>query len=868
MPAVGQRGGRGKCTKSVSVASKPPRVTTRPRRQIEASFLGVSLSLITSIRLDPFQVEAIGALDAGDSILVSAPTGSGKTLIALHAIGQALARGSRAIYTTPIKALSNQKHREMGARFGPESVGLLTGDRSLNPHAPVVVMTTEILRALLLDPGAALLRGVDLAVLDEFHFIQDPDRGAVWEEIVMAAPVAMTLAGLSATLPDVDRVHAWMNELHPPVALIVETARPVELEHLYAIGNLRGAPPMVLPTFVDDRPNEIALLNDGTRRAQAGLLRVRDTNRPVTPPRAHVIAQLREFGMLPAIWFVLSRSGCDRAAAELAAEGVTLNNHAEAVSAAHIAERALGALRAEDARAIDASAWRHAFEIGVVAHHGGLLPVQREAVELAFADGLIKVVFATETLAVGVNLPARTVVIDRVTRPDGQGRSTMSAAEFTQLAGRAGRRGLDVAGHVVVPWQADVSFPEVAGLAGGRPRRIASMLRCSPTLVAGLAARSASEDALVHLDRSLFAWLDRRETTTVRDELQRRRAELAEFEFEMVDAPAPPPHGPSVDEMLVACRALTPGHVVVDPGRWRSGPMLVLGVRRNGGEPTAVEVLGIDGRRLTRRIAEFRHPPVVVQTWDVEWQERQRGQARELTRRLASVEVSPFLFERAAPRDRDDGGRREAERLRASCAALVGRLQLLEHRLTDEFAAMVTLLQQRGHLDGFTLTDTGVFLGRLYHPQALLIGETLAAGLFDGLDAASLAALCGAFRSGSSRIATTAASMPAVVRERIRVIAAMSVELNRAEGDLDLPETPSPDITFVGAIHRWACGESLAEVLDGGSLLPGDFVREIRQTLELLDQMAAVSVGLPCAQAVALIDRAAAAATLHDPFDR
>jgi len=296
--------------------------------------------------------------------------------------------------------------------------------------------------------------------------------------------------------------------------------------------------------------------------------------------------------------------------------------------------------------------------------------------------------------------------------------------------------------------------------------------------------------------------------------------------------------------------------------------MLVLGVRRNGGEPTAVEVLGIDGRRLTRRIAEFRHPPVVVQTWDVEWQERQRGQARELTRRLAGVEVPPFLFERAAPRDRDDGGRREAERLRASCAALVGRQQLLEHRLTEEFAAMVTLLQQRGHLDGFTLTDTGVFLGRLYHPQALLIGETLAAGLFDGLDAASLAALCGAFRSGSSRIATTAASMPAVVRERIRVIAAMSVELNRAEGDLDLPETPSPDITFVGAIHRWACGESLAEVLDGGSLLPGDFVREIRQTLELLDQMAAVSVGLPCAEAVTLIDRAAAAATLHDPFDR
>ena len=317
---------------------------TRPRRQVEAPHRGASLTITTTLRLDPFQADAIRSLDDDNSVLVVAPTGAGKTLVALHAIDRVLARGARAIYTTPIKALSNQKHRELSERFGADAVGLLTGDRSINPHASVVVMTTEILRALLLNPSD-LLRDVGLAVLDEFHFIQDPDRGAVWEEIVMAAPVTLTLACLSATLPDADRVHAWMNEVHPPVELVVESVRPVQLEHLYAIGNLRGAPPVVLPMLVDGRPNEVALLNDGTRRAEAGLLRVRDTNRPVSPPRAELLAHLGRHDMLPAIWFVLSRVGCDRAADELADAGVSLNNHAEAVRAAHIAERALTALR-------------------------------------------------------------------------------------------------------------------------------------------------------------------------------------------------------------------------------------------------------------------------------------------------------------------------------------------------------------------------------------------------------------------------------------------------------------------------------------------------------------------------------------------
>jgi superfamily II RNA helicase len=319
---------------------------------------------------------------------------------------------------------------------------------------------------------------------------------------------------------------------------------------------------------------------------------------------------------------------------------------------------------------------------------------------------------------------------------------------------------------------------------------------------------------------------------------------------------------------MEAFQQLEMGHVVVDPGRWRAGPMLVLGIRRNGGEPSAAELLGIDGRRITRRVAEFRYPPTVVATWDIDWQERQRGQARELTRRLASVEVSPFLFKRAAERNRDDGGQRERAREAAACAALAERLRGLERRLPDEFAAMTVLLQQRSHLDGFEPTESGRLLRWLYHPQALLVAEALAAGAFEGTDAAELAAVCAAFRSGSDRMASTAAAMPSGVRERLRAIAAIANDLNHAESLLDLPETPGPDITFVGAVYRWAEGESLAAVLEGGSLLAGDFVREVRQTLELLDQLGAASPGLPTGEAASLIDRGAAAATLYDPFEQ
>ncbi len=235
--------------------------------------------------LDPFQQRAAAAIDRGESVLVAAPTGAGKTLVADHAIDRALRSGRKAFYTTPLKALSNQKFRDLGARLGPHSVGLFTGDRAVRAHAPVVVMTTEVLRALLYDRGP-ILDGLAAVVLDEFHYVQDPDRGPVWEEVVVHAPPDVALVALSATLPDLDDLHRWIESTHGPTALVVEERRPVTLQFLYAVGNLQGSPPLVLPMFLEVRINPMAELHDGVRKVSNGARADGSAigNRSVAPP--------------------------------------------------------------------------------------------------------------------------------------------------------------------------------------------------------------------------------------------------------------------------------------------------------------------------------------------------------------------------------------------------------------------------------------------------------------------------------------------------------------------------------------------------------------------------------------------------------
>ena len=468
--------------------------------------------------LDGFQRRAIEHLDAGRSVLVSAPTGSGKTVVADHAVDSALAAGRRAFYTTPIKALSNQKYRDLCRRLGPARVGLLTGDNVIAGDAEAVVMTTEVLRNMLYAGEVDSWLGA--VVLDEVHYLEDPYRGPVWEEVILHLPKAVVLVCLSATVSNHQELGDWLNRVHGPTAVVAETRRPVPLTNLYAVGRRRSEAVQLVHTLADGRPNPRGSRFDApaSARGRRGPDRAahrgrRGPDRPVgrahgrgglwrPPRRVDLLAELSERGLLPVIWFVFSRKGCDQAVARLARDGVRYTGDAEAARIGELVEARTGGLDPADLDALGARSWAARLRLGIASHHAGMVPVFKEVVERCFAEGLVKVVFATETLALGVNMPARSVVIDKLMKYDGQRTAPLSAAQYTQFTGRAGRRGIDEAGWAVALWSPECAFEEVAQLASSRSFELRSAFGPTYNMVAGVLARMPAEEARDLLARS------------------------------------------------------------------------------------------------------------------------------------------------------------------------------------------------------------------------------------------------------------------------------------------------------------------------------------------------------------------------------
>lgn len=811
---------------------------------------------------DPFQLRAMDALDAGRSVLVMAPTGAGKTLVADYAIARALAAGVTAVYTTPIKALSNQKYRDLKGRHGSALVGLITGDRTINPGAPVLVMTTEVLRAMLYDqPEQAAasapthergaLARLGTVTLDEFHYLQDVERGAAWEEVVIHTPAHVPLVCLSATIPDVELVGEWLNRVHGPAELVVADQRPVQLNHLYAVGNLRRAAPLLLPMYVDGQVNITAERLDGDRRTVRGEgVRNRDRDRPVTPNRTSLIGHLRASDLLPSIWFVLSRAGCDEAVSGCVDDDLQLTAESERVRIRALVSEHLAPLTSGELRSIDAETWQRALEAGVAAHHGGLAPVQRDVVEAAFAEGLVKVAFATETLALGVNLPARTVVIDRVVRASGE---LLSTAEFAQLAGRAGRRGIDEAGHVVVPWSPHVPFYRVAGIAGGHLAAITSAFRVTPAMATNLIRTRTRPDAVTAVEASLRHRCDVDRAAVLRTDLTARRNELATLaEFEASDDAQP---DAGIDESAEAADgsvaadliAIGPGDVVIDSGRAERGPAVVLSVRTKRGT-ACVEAIRADGRRVQLTPSAVRGRLAVVARVELPaWEPTKRGHARRAADALADLDL-PKLKPAAIPAVKTNSpgtARRDYVRDRSRLVETIAGLEALLARTTSatrtELDNVVRLLVRRGHVVDWTLTDSGRVVRRLFHPSGLLLAECLVTGVLDDLDPPSLASATSWFtvrtRLGGPR--STGIATPELAR-RWELVRAVTRSVQADEVAEGLPPTPHPEPALGVPIHRWAGGEPLDAAIAGSAAPVGDVVREIRQVAELLEQLLTV----------------------------
>ncbi|MGB0562876.1 MAG: DEAD/DEAH box helicase [Spirulinaceae cyanobacterium] len=480
-------------------------------------------STLFPFKLDDFQEQAIAALNTSQSVVVCVPTGSGKTLIGEYAIYRALATQKRVFYTTPLKALSNQKFRDFCEQFGPDNVGILTGDTSVNRDAAVLVMTTEIFRNMLygtpIGQVGTSLEHVETVVLDECHYMNDSQRGTVWEESIIYCPPQVQLAALSATVANASDLADWIAQVHGPTRLIESDFRPVPLE--FHFSTLKGLFPLLNPEKTRLNPR---LKPKGGKAKQR--LRKEDC-----PSVRKTVKQLQAREMLPAIFFIFSRRGCDKAIEQV--DDLPLVSGAEAAELTRRVEEFL-AWNPTAARAGQVEPLMR----GIAAHHAGILPAWKGFVEELFQLGLVKVVFATETLAAGINMPARTTVISAISKRTDRGHRLLKAAEFLQMAGRAGRRGMDEQGYVVTAQTRFEGAKDAASLAMKTAEPLVSQFTPTYGMVLNLLQTHSIEEVKELLERSFAQYIATRKLQPEKQAIAELTTELAKLDMAL--APIPP----------------------------------------------------------------------------------------------------------------------------------------------------------------------------------------------------------------------------------------------------------------------------------------------------------------------------------------
>ena len=848
-----------------------------------------------AFELDDFQVEAIEALDSGESVLVAAPTGSGKTVVAEFAVERALDLGSKAFYTTPLKALSNQKFGDLVARYGAARVGLLTGDNSINSEAPVVVMTTEVLRNMLYEKSPTLL-GLSCVVLDEVHYLQDPYRGAVWEEVLIHLPLSVPVVCLSATISNAEEFGEWIGTLRGPTRVVIEERRPVPLEHHYLIGH--ELHPMHVQHDGEALPNPYIVSLDQQevryhtyyRRSSGAaqhqrIPRPREGHRRVyVPRREEVVEVLAQNEMLPAIYFVFSRAGCDRSVEWLMDAGIRLTTREEADRIREFADMRVAWMAEEDLETLGFYEFREALSAGIAAHHAGMLPVFKETVEELFKAGEVKVVFATETLSLGINMPAKTVVIEDLWKFSGERHELLTPGEYTQLTGRAGRRGIDEIGHAVVVFQRQVPFERVASLASTRTYELSSSFRPSYNMAVNLVRNYTREQAHRLLNSSFAQFLADRGVVAMEREIERDTADLAGYREQMHchlgdfaeywrlrekaeqirEEARKGRERVRTDAVRHALAALRPGDVIFVARARRRGLAVVLSSRE--GRPT---VLAQDRKFFRLSVRDFEEPPIVLTKIPLPRSGSARSARfrRDLAARLVALDVRPPKQRR----DRLDArAQREAARLeelasRHPCHAcpdrptherwavrasqVEQRLRGIERRvktrtetLARQFERVLGVLEELGYVRDFAILPKGDVLSRIYGEGDILVAEALGEGLVSSLSPAETAALVSTVVYESRERVPRQADMPtADTAERYQRLDRLWRRIRRSEDSHHVELCRELEAGFATPVFQWAEGKPLQDVLAETGLAPGDFVRNCKQLLDLLRQIEEVA---------------------------
>lgn len=843
--------------------------------------------------LDTFQLEALDALDEGRSVLVAAPTGSGKTVVAEYAIAKALADGKRAFYTAPIKALSNQKFIDLTRLHGTDNVGLLTGDNSINGDAQVVVMTTEVLRNMIYA-GSSALDDLAFVVLDEVHFIQDTYRGPVWEEVIIHLPRSVRLVCLSATVSNAVELTDWISTVRGPTIPVVESKRPVRLDNLYMVGDKTSDRLHLMPTIIDGRPNPEAsrLDEDANKRWRGGRGKVGGARRVLfTPSRPDVVERLDREGMLPAIFFIFSRNQCEAAAKSCLDAGLRLTDAAARIRIREIVDRRLEGLDPGDLRVLGYNTFLASLEAGIATHHAGMVPPFKEVVEACFTEGLIKVVFATETLAVGINMPARSVVIEKLTKFTGEHHTSLTPGEYTQLTGRAGRRGIDASGQAIVLWNPFVTFEQVATLASSKTFHLHSAFRPTYNMAANLVRSYTSEQAHHLLDLSFAQYQADRDVVRLEARLDRRLTDLT-----TARVAAESPYGdiyayrtatsrserragrPDEIEMIsVGMARLKPGDVLfVEKGKYVGKVAVLTTAHRKEG----MRVSALTMRRDTLHLApdDFTEPPKPVGVIQLPVPFSPNGQnfQRAVVHALEKLKTAPRSGHAGSRSGRRDGNRGrsagvedrssgvedgsfgveddpdlharlrsvvQAERIQREVDDLRERVSGRNKTISRQFDGVLDILRRWGYVNGWALTERGSTLVRTFHECDLLVAEALHLGLFDDLEPSALAALVSVVTyEHRSADAPPAPWFPSgAVRKRWLRIQTLSEDIAIDEERAGLSPHRAPDPTFAAIAFAWAAGEGFAEVVEAEELSGGDFVRNVKQLIDVLRQLSLVA---------------------------
>jgi ATP-dependent RNA helicase HelY len=759
---------------------------------------------------DEFQIQACHAVEDGKGVLVAAPTGAGKTVVGEFAAFSALSRGKKCFYTTPIKALSNQKYFEFVERFGEDRVGLLTGDTNVNSDADVLVMTTEVLRNMLYA-NSSTLTNLGSVVMDEVHYLADKFRGAVWEEVLIHLMESVQVISLSATVSNAEEFGEWLGEVRGSTEVIVSEIRPIPLYQHVLIGN------RLIDLFSEPgrvNPEILGLEREALRRQKAPRGRrdrYDDSENRLT--RADIIDKLQRENLLPAITFIFSRAGCDAAVKQCLQAGIKLTSAEERLEIVTTAQRYTQNLAEEDLEVLGYRDWLLALERGIAAHHAGLLPSFKGAVEDLFKRGLVKAVFATETLALGINMPARTVVLEKLTKWNGEAHVSITPGEYTQLTGRAGRRGIDIEGNAVVQWSPTVDSATAAGLASTRTYPLRSSFTPSYNMSINLIARFGRERARGSLESSFAQFQADRAVVGLVRQIRKNESLAAEL---------------------------------TDTAQCHLGDF------------NEYSRIRIEIKELEKLLSKRDGRRTFDQRQRVHMENELDGMRRALRRHDCHTCSDRETHARIA--ERADRLNRESEGLRA-------RVENRTHVIAKTFDRICNVLTHLGYIEGEKPLEQGKILAKIYAESDLLLTESIRRGVLNNLNAPELLSVASAMIYESRSAENYAPRMPHQnVANSLAAVAKIWVELEDIENEFEVKTQREPDFGFCYSAYRWANGHSLSSVLKGTDMTVGDFVRSIRQLIDLLTQIAGASEELRpvCREGIKRLDRGVISDMLAD----